>query len=68
MARRSDRLGGLDVLVNSADIGKDGLIEDFDEAPWRTLAVPRRKFARCRQLPDDAPIDKRCGSARRRHA
>ena len=25
-------LGGLDVLVNSAGIGKDGTIEDFDEA------------------------------------
>ncbi len=68
MARRSDRLGVLDVLVNSAGIGKDGLIEDFDEAPWRTPAVPRRKFASGSQLPDYAPIDKRCGSARRRHA
>ncbi len=27
-------LGGLDVLVNSAGVGKDGLIEDFDEAAW----------------------------------
>ena len=27
-------LGGLDVLVNSAGIGKDGRIEDFDEAAW----------------------------------
>jgi NAD(P)-dependent dehydrogenase (short-subunit alcohol dehydrogenase family) len=27
-------LGGLDVLVNSAGIGKDGTIEDFDEAAW----------------------------------
>ncbi|MBT5677342.1 MAG: SDR family oxidoreductase, partial [Rhodospirillaceae bacterium] len=29
-----DGLGGLDVLVNSAGIGKDGTIEDFDEAAW----------------------------------
>ncbi len=27
-------LSGLDVLVNSAGVGKDGLIEDFDEAAW----------------------------------
>lgn len=27
-------LGGLDVLVNSAGIGKDGTIEEFDEAAW----------------------------------
>ena len=27
-------LGGLDVLVNSAGVGKDGPIEDFDEAAW----------------------------------
>lgn len=27
-------LGGLDVLVNSAGIGKEGPIEDFDEAAW----------------------------------
>jgi NAD(P)-dependent dehydrogenase (short-subunit alcohol dehydrogenase family) len=27
-------LGGLDVLVNSAGIGKEGRIEDFDEAAW----------------------------------
>ena len=27
-------LGGLDVLVNSAGIGKFGSIEDFDEAAW----------------------------------
>ena len=33
-------LGGLDVLVNSAGIGKDGTIEDFDEAAWdETLDV-----------------------------
>ena len=33
-------LGGLDVLVNSAGIGKDGTIEDFDEAAWNeTLDV-----------------------------
>ncbi len=29
-----DALGGLDVLVNSAGVGKDGRIEDFDEAAW----------------------------------
>lgn len=27
-------LGGLDVLVNSAGVGKDGRIEDFDEVAW----------------------------------
>jgi len=27
-------LGGLDVLVNSAGVGKSGPIEDFDEAAW----------------------------------
>ena len=27
-------LGGLDVLVNSAGIGKDGTIEEFDETAW----------------------------------
>ncbi len=27
-------LGGLDVLVNNAGVGKDGTIEDFDEAAW----------------------------------
>ena len=33
-------LGGLDVLVNSAGIGKDGTIEDFDEVAWdETLDV-----------------------------
>jgi NAD(P)-dependent dehydrogenase (short-subunit alcohol dehydrogenase family) len=33
-------LGGLDVLVNSAGIGKFGSIEDFDEAAWdKTLDV-----------------------------
>ncbi len=33
-------LGGLDVLVNSAGIGKTGTIEDFDEAAWdETLDV-----------------------------
>ena len=35
-----ESLGGLDVLVNSAGIGKDGTIEDFDEAAWdETLDV-----------------------------
>ncbi len=35
-----DALGGLDVLVNSAGVGKDGRIEDFDEAAWdETLDV-----------------------------
>ena len=33
-------LGGLDVLVNSAGVGKDGTIEDFDEVAWdETLDV-----------------------------
>ena len=30
-------LGGLDVLVNCAGIGKDGPIEDFDEAAWNEI-------------------------------
>ena len=29
-----ESLGGLDVLVNSAGVGKSGSIEDFDEAAW----------------------------------
>ena len=29
-----ESLGGLDVLVNSAGVGKTGTIEDFDEAAW----------------------------------
>lgn len=33
-------LGGLDILVNSAGVGKAGRIEDFDEAAWdQTLDV-----------------------------
>lgn len=35
-----DGLGGLDILVNSAGVGKAGSIEDFDEAAWdQTLDV-----------------------------
>lgn len=35
-----DAFGALDVLVNSAGVGKDGRIEDFDEAAWdETLDV-----------------------------
>lgn len=35
-----DGLGGLDVLVNSAGVGRAGPVEDFDEAAWdRTLDV-----------------------------
>lgn len=30
-------LGGLDVLVNSAGIGRGGAIEDFDEAAWDAM-------------------------------
>ena len=30
-------LGGLDVLVNSAGVGKDGPVEDFDEAAWNEI-------------------------------
>ena len=34
VAAALEGLGGLDVLVNSAGVGRDGSIEDFDEAAW----------------------------------
>jgi NAD(P)-dependent dehydrogenase (short-subunit alcohol dehydrogenase family) len=32
-----DKMGGLDVLINSAGVAKYGSIEDFDEAAWDNL-------------------------------